>query len=84
MNHTCAMNHTCPETGPSHPQDREAPSAREILVDRLEVLGMSGVPSPRDLPCAFLAPQRTSPCTALEVERSRDMAEGGESKGGKQ
>lgn len=66
------MNHTCPETGPSHPQDREAPSAREMLVDRLDVLG-----SERGL-------QRTSPCTALEVGRSGDVAEGRESKGGKQ
>lgn len=77
------MNHTGPETGPCHPQDREAPSAREMLVDALDILGMSAVPSSRNLPCTFLAPQGPSLCTPLEVGMSEDVAEGGESKGGK-
>lgn len=73
------MNHTCPETGPSHPQDQEAPSAREMRVIGLGARRMSVVPSSRALPLWLPGSSRTP----LEVGRSEDVAEGGESKGGK-
>lgn len=65
--------------GPSHPQDKEAPSAREMHVIGLGARRISVVPSSRAQPLWLPG----SSHTPLELGRSEDVAEGGESKGGK-